>query len=345
MGLQFKNIVVKEEISISDLKGKILAVDTMNMLYQFLTTIRSIDGSVLTDSQGNVTSHLIGLFNRITSLMEAGIKLVFVFDGKPPEIKNKTIELRKAAKKQASLKLKEAEEADDYASMRKFAARTVSLTPKMIENAKNVISALGLPIVQAPSEGEAQTAFMVKQGDAYASISQDYDNLIFDCPRLVRNLTIAGRRKKNGTAAMQTVKPELLEVEKVLQHLNLSLNQLRVLAILAGTDYNPGGIKGIGPKKALKLLTTHGEDFPTIFKEAKWDEHYPETPWETILKTIQEIPTTSDYKLEWNLFDRDELIDLLVKKHEFSEDRVLTKLDKIEKKKEELSQTGLGRFF
>ena len=199
--------MVKKEISISDLKGKVLAVDSMNLLYQFLTTIRSPDGSVLTDSKHRVTSHLIGLFSRTTVLMEKGLKLVFVFDGKAPEIKQKTWEKRTQVKKEALLKFKGAEVKGDVGAMRKYAARTAVLNKEMLEDAKEIIMALGLPIVQAPSEGEAQTARMVKNGDAYASVSQDYDNLIFGCPSLVRNLSVEGRRKKAGTFAYQKVNP------------------------------------------------------------------------------------------------------------------------------------------
>src|SRR3989339_1537694 len=177
MGLQFKDLVVKKEISIKELKGKVLAIDSMNLLYQFLTTIRSADGSPLTDSKGRITSHLIGLFSRTTSLMAEGLKLVFVFDGKAPEIKLKTWEKRTEVKKEAALKLKVAEEAGNLEEMKKFASRTAVLNREMIEEAKKVITALGLPIVQAPSEGEAQIAHMVKKGEAYASVSQDYDNL------------------------------------------------------------------------------------------------------------------------------------------------------------------------
>jgi len=195
MGLQFKDLITtKKEISIENLKGKVLAVDAMNILYQFLTTIRGPGGEVLTDKNGVVTSHLLGLFFRTTSLMEEGLKLAFVFDGTPPEIKRRTWEKRTEMKKIASLKLKEAVEEGKLEEIKKYAARTSVLTKAMIEDAKNVIASLGLPIVQAPSEGEAQTAYMVKKGVAYASVSQDYDNLIFGCPRLIRNLSIEGRR-------------------------------------------------------------------------------------------------------------------------------------------------------
>ncbi len=345
MGLNFKDLVVKEEISLGDLKGKVLAVDSMNMLYQFLTTIRSSDGSVLTDKQGRVTSHLIGLFSRTTALMEAGIRLVFVFDGKAPEIKKKTWEKRTKVKTEASLKLKEAEAAGDVAGMHKFAARTALLTKEMIEDAKKIIRALGLPIVQAPSEGEAQTAYLVKQGDAYASISQDYDNLIFGCPLLVRNLSIAGKKKKAGKFAYQTVKPELISLRKVLANLKLNLDQLIILAILVGTDYNPGGIKGVGPKTALKLVKEHGNNLSSLFKAVKWEEHYPELSWQELFEIITEIPVSKDYRLEWKNIDEKELVWLLVKEYDFSEERVNSKLEKLKEVNREMSQKGLGSYF
>lgn len=345
MGLQFKELVVRKEIELKDLKGKVLAVDSYNYLYQFLTTIRSADGSALTDKQGNVTSHLIGLFSRTTALMEAGLKLIFVFDGKPPEIKIKTWEKRTAVKKEASLKLKEAEAAGDIEGMRKFAARTAVLTKEMLVDAKKVITALGLPIVQAPSEGEAQTAYLVKKKEAYASVSQDYDNLIFGCPLLVRNLSIAGKKKRMGKLAFQTVKPEMISLKEVLDHLNLSLDQLIVLAILIGTDYNPGGVKGIGPKTALKLVKEHKEDFAALFREVKWEEHYPGLKWGWLFQTIKEIPVTDDYSLKWEKINEEELIELLVKKHDFSEERVRGRLEKLRAEQGRLGQKGLGSFF
>lgn len=345
MGLNFKDLVVKKEISISDLKGKVLAVDSMNLLYQFLTTIRSPDGSVLTDSKGRVTSHLIGLFSRTTSLMEQGLKLVFVFDGKAPKIKKKTWEKRTQTKQEASLKLKEAEVAGDIEGMRKFAARTAILTKDMIDDAKNVIKALGLPIVQAPSEGEAQTAYMVKKGDAYASVSQDYDNLIFSCPLLVRNLSIAGKRKKKGKFGFESVKPEMIFLKEVLDNLEVTLDQLTVMAILTGTDYNPGGVKGIGPKKSLKLVKEHGEDFDKVFEEAKWEEHFHDLSWQEVFDTIKKMQVTDKYDLEWKQINEKNLIRLLVEEHDFSEERVRSKLEKLKKVRSELNQKGLKQFF
>ena len=343
MGLQFKELVVKKEISISDLKDKILAVDAMNMLYQFLTTIRSADGSALLDSHGNVTSHLIGLFNRVTSLMEQGLKLIFVFDGKAPEIKRKTWEKRSAIKKEAAFKLKEAEEAGNTEEMKKFASRTSVLSKEMIIEAKELISHLGLPIVQAPSEGEAQAAYMTKKGDAYAVISQDYDNLIFKAPLLVRNLSIAGKRKRAGKFAFVNVKPEIISLKEVLAELQLTFDQLVVVAILVGTDYNPGGIKGIGPKKALALVRETPTD--EVFEKVEWSKHYPELDWKEIFSTIVNMQVTDDYQLKWKKIEEKELIEFLIKKHDFNEERVLAKLEKLKQESSKLAQKGLGNFF
>ena len=342
MGLKFKDIVIKKEISISELNGKVLAVDSLNMLYQFLTTIRAPDGSALTDSKGRVTSHLIGLFSRVTSLMEQGLKLVFVFDGKAPEIKQKTWEKRGEVKKEAALKLQEAITDEEK---RKFASRTAILTREMLDDAQKVITALGLPIVQAPSEGEAQTAYMVKKGTAYASISQDYDNLIFGCPRLIRNLSLEGKRKRAGKFAYEKIKPEMILLSEVLEHLQLDREQLIVLALLVGTDYNPGGIHGIGPQKGLKLLKEFNHDFIGLFQKVEWEKHSPDVSWHKIFDTIKDIPVTDDYKLEWKQVQGEELFALLVNEHNFSAERVQSKIDILAKESKQQAQKGLRSYF
>lgn len=343
MGLNIRELIIKREISISELKGKVLAVDAYNNLYQYLTTIRAADGSVFTDKNGRVTSHLIGLFNRTTSLMEEGIKLVFVFDGKAPDIKKKTWEKRTEIKKEATLKFKEAEAAGELEDMKKFASRVSILTKDMISDAKEVLAALGLPIVQAPSEGEAQTAHIVRKGDAYAAVSQDYDNLIFGCPQLVKNLSITGRRKKTGTLGYQKISPEIISLQEVLNHLQINLDQLIVLAILIGTDYNPGGIKGIGPKTALKLVR-ESHHFEELFEAVEWNKKYPELEWKVVYDTIKNIPVTDDYTLIWKQLDEKKLMKLLVQEHNFSEEQVIKKIGKLKEKSTEFSQQGLRSF-
>lgn len=345
MGLKIKDIIVRKNINTKDLSGKILAVDSMNYLYQFLTTIRGPDGSPLTNSKGEVTSHLIGLFNRTTSLMAEGMKFVFVFDGKAPEIKRVTWEKREAAKKEASLRLDEAKDLGDIEGMKKYGGRTAKLTKEMIEDSKEVIRLLGLPIVQAPSEGEAQASALVASSQAYACISQDYDNLIFGCPRLIRNLSIAGRRKRMGKIGTVKVEAEELMLNDNLKELGLNRDELIVLAMLVGTDYNPAGVKGVGQKKALKLVKEAKGDFDKLFDSIEWTELYPELPWKELFSVIKDMPVASVESLEWNDVDVEGLVSCLVDKHGFSEDRVRAKLTSLEEAKKKKAQKGLGEWF
>ena len=343
MGVNFKDIVVKQEISIPDLKGKRLVVDGNNILYQFLSTIRQPDGTPLMDSKGNITSHLTGLFHRTTKLMHYGLKLVFVFDGKPPELKRAETERRAGLKKQAQEKYEQARKDGDTDNMKKFGMRTSRLTKEMVEEAKELLAALGIPVVQAPAEGEAQAAYMVKNGDVYAEISQDYDCLLFAVPRMVQNLTISERKKRKDKLSYETVKPCMIELEPNLKHLQLTQDQLIVLGILVGTDYDIGGIKGIGPKKAFKIITEFKDDFDSLFEEVKWDDNF-DYSWKDVFTLFKEMPVEKEYELDWKQIDKKALIHVLCEKHDFSTQRVEDTLEKLNKSQSQLSQKGLGDF-
>ncbi|MBW2966682.1 flap endonuclease-1 [Candidatus Woesearchaeota archaeon] len=342
MGTNLKDLITAKEITFEELKGKILAVDSFNILYQFLSTIRQRDGALLKDSQGRVTSHLTGLFNRTTKLMQHGIKLAFVFDGKPPELKQKEREKRKTVKQEAMKLYEEAKKKEDIESMKKYASRTSILTSEMIEESKKLISALGLPVIQAPSEGEAQVAAIINDKKAFAGISEDYDSLLYGIPRLVKNLTISGRRKFK--AAYVTIKPKIINLAENLNNLGIDQDQLIALAILVGTDYNPGGVKGIGPKNALKLVKKYKDNFDDMFKEAKGDEQF-DFSWKDIYYLIKKMPVKKDCNLEFKKINSKKIFELLIEKHDFSKERVnkaIENLVKIEGKKQ---QKGLGEWF
>ena len=344
MGIQLKDILICKEINLDALQNKILVFDTYNLLYQFLTTIRGRDGSLLTDSKGQTTSHLVGLFSRTTKLMEHNLRLAFVFDGKVPDLKKKERERRQNLKKEAEAKYQEAVKKEDVDEMRKYAGRTTRLTPDLVEEAKKLISALGLPIIQAPSEGEAQAAYMVKKGDAFASISQDFDSLLHGASKLVRNLSLVGKRKKTNKLAYETIKPEIIDLQENLTNLGLTHDQLIALAVLVGTDYNIGGVKGIGPKNALKLVKKYPKDFDALFIEAKWDDFF-DFSWKDVYDVIKNMPTTDKYTLEWKEPDFEAIRKLLVEKHDFSNERVENTLNELNKNKKERQQKGLGEFF
>ncbi|MBT3721001.1 flap endonuclease-1 [archaeon] len=337
MGTKLGPIIESQEIEIGDLSGKTFVIDAFNILYQFLTTIRQYDGSFLTDSNGNITSHLSGLFFRTTNLMKQNLKLAFVFDGIAPELKKKERDRRKSVKQEAQRKYDLAVEKGDIELMKKYASRTAKLTSEQIDESKELIKALGLPIIQAPSEGEAQAAYMVKKGDAYGLISQDTDGLMFGSPKLIKNLSISKKRKQGATYVK--VGPELIDLSSNLNKLGLDIDQLIVLGILCGTDFNIGGIKGIGPKKGLTLLKKHNQNFEELFRETGWEFPYS---WQKVFDTIKNMPISKEYDLIWKSVDSNKIRELLIKNHDFSEQRVEKVLEELTKKQ---AQKGLSEFF
>ncbi len=344
MGVAITEILKSEKIKTNSLKGKVLAVDAFNILYMFTTTIRGPDGSPLMDSHGKITSHLTGLFSRFSNLMAQGIRFVFVFDGIPPDLKKIERDRRRKIKEDAKELYEEAKHEQNLENMKKYAARSVFLTEDMIEEAKTLIKAMGIPIINAPSEGEAQAAYITKKGDAYAVLSQDSDCLMSEAPRMIRNLSITNKRKMPGQYNNKTTEPELINLKDNLEELNLTQDQLIILAILVGTDYNYGGIKGIGPKKALKLVHKHKDDFDEIFNEVKWSETY-NFDWKKIYDIIKKMPVSDNYEIKFEDPNPEAIKELLVNKHDFSEDRVNSTLTKLDEYKKLNAQKGLSDFF
>lgn len=344
MGVNIAELLVRKEINLKELKGKVVAVDASMFLYQFITTIRQRDGSPLKDSKGNITSHLTGLFSRTINLLSAGLKLVYVFDGKPPELKTAEKERRTALKVEAQKKYEEAKEQEDIDSMKKYAGRTARLTREMVEEAKELLSAMGVPVVQAPTEAEAQASYIVKKGDSYAVATQDADTLMFGAPLIIRNLSIVGKRKKVNALSYATVKPELVDLSENLNQLGIDSDQIIALCMLVGTDYNIGGIKGIGPKNALKLVKKYGKDIDKLFEEVKWDDYF-DYSWQEVFYAIKKIRITDDYEIKFGKIDEDKVKKILVDKHDFSEERVSTSIKKLIKEQGDRKQKGLGDFF
>jgi flap endonuclease-1 len=335
MGVAITPLLPKQTIKFTDLGGKILAVDAYNILYQFLTTIRTPDGSPLRDEHGRITSHLVGLFSRTSNLLVSGARPFFVFDGPKPVLKASEIERRKARKDEAAAQYAAAVDAQDVDAMKKFSARTVSLTQEMVLEAKELLTAMGIPVIDAASEAEAQAARYVREGHAYAVVSQDADCLLFGAPRVIRNLSITGRRKKPGTPLYYTVEPELIDLPTVLSSLEVTQDQLIMLSMLVGTDFNPGGIKGIGPKKALKLVREQKTP-EAVFAAANWDEHQA-VPWSDVYELLRAMPTHEPAKPVWKPLDR-AAVETFLFARGFAPER-LAILDKLGER-----QQGLGEF-
>ncbi|RLG53172.1 MAG: flap endonuclease-1 [Thermoproteota archaeon] len=326
MGVKLTPLVKGETCELEELSGRVLAIDAYNFFYQFLASIRQPDGTPLMDSKGRVTSAHSGTFYRTANMLKIGIKPVFVFDGEPSPLKKATLEARRKTREEAMEKWMKALREGRIEEARKYAQAAIALDEEMVKDLEKLITALGVPVVHAPSEGEAQSAYMCSRGDVWATASQDYDSLVFGSPRLVRNLAIVGRRKLPGKQVYVKVSPEVFELEKMLKELGIGREQLVALAILVGTDYNPGGVPGIGPKRALSIVRKH-KDIDRVFREVKWE--FEVDPME-IARIFLEPDVTSNYTLEWKPVDRDRVLRILVDEHDFSFERVSKALDEIE---------------
>ncbi len=338
MGLQIGEIIQRKEVSFGELKGKTIAVDAFNAIYQFLSSVRQPDGTPLMDFKGRVTSHLSGLFYRNIALLSEGIYLIYVFDGEYHVLKNRTHEKRQEAKDTAEVKFKTALEEEDIEEMGKYAKGTSKLNDEMIKESKELLRAMGVAVVQAPGEGEMQAAELVKSGQAYAVGSQDYDALVVGGNRLIQNLTLA-RKRKVANGSFVYIAPEMIDYESVINQLGVTGDQLICLAILVGTDFNPGGVKGIGPKKALDLVKR--KKYPvSIFEEV--EERFGDVGfnWKDVFEIFKK-PNVSKVKAEFPKFDEDKIREILVKEHDFSPERIDKQIENLRQMRKKGEQRKL----
>jgi flap endonuclease-1 len=293
--------------------GKVLAVDGYNAVYQFLATIRQADGQLFSDAEGRPTSHLMGVFYRTTALLCSGVKPVWVFDGKPPDLKAGTLRTRMEAKERAESEWKEALEKGDLDRARRKAAATSRLTRSMVEEVRQLLDALGVPSVQAPSEGEAQAAYMAAKHQVWAAASEDYDSLLFGAPKLVRGLAARQNRSTRSEA-------QIIDRDDLLARLGLSSDELILIGLVVGTDFNEGA-RGFGPKRALKLVQKH----------LGWDETLRAASLDPAeVNPVADLfrhPQVADVPLPtFRPFDERAVSAILVERHAFSQDRVLDAL-------------------
>ena len=324
MGVALTPITVKDTIDLEALRDKRLAVDGNGELYQFLALIRLPDGTPLRDASGRTTSHLSGLFYRTTRLItDFALQLVFVFDGVPPTLKSEELSRRRAIRQRYDRELEDARAAGDLARAYSKATMTSRLTREMVGEAIHLLDLLGIPSVQAPSEAEAQAAYMAQRGSVWAAASKDFDSLLFGATRLVRFLTISGKEFLPSKGAFRPITPELIELERMLATLEITREQLIDVAILVGTDFN-NGIKGIGPKKALALVRQHGaiEGMPAVIRDAIEPIAGP------IRALFLKPDVTDDYRIETRSCDVAGVVQYLCGERAFSEKRVTAALQR-----------------
>lgn len=338
MGTPIGSLIERKEITLEQLSGKTVAIDSFNIIYQFLSSIRGEDGNPLMDANGQVTSHLSGLFYRSFNLLQKNISPIFVFDGKHHQLKSKTVQARNKIRTEAASEQKKALEDGDMEKARMFGSRALFLNQHMLNDAKTLIEAMGFPIIQAPSEGEAQIASMVQKGAVYGGVSQDYDSLLFGCPRILRNITVSGKRKIPSRNAYITISPEMIVLEEALQKINLTREKLIWLSILIGTDFNEKFPK-IGPKTALKLVQKFNS-FEEIINETKYEIGFD---WEEVRDIFLKPEYNPNFKIDFQPPNKEKIMKFLCDDHGFQAERVENTLDKVlHQQKEQKAQSKLG---
>jgi len=334
MGVKIRELVkdTKRIITFDNLFNKKIAIDAFNTLYQFLAIIRQQDGTPLKDYQGNITSHLSGLFYRTINFLEGNIHPIYVFDGKPSNLKLEIIRERKERKLEAKAKMEEAQLKGDLVEARKFAQATSKLDEKMIEDSKSLLDFMGVPVVQASSEGEAQIAYMVNKGDVWGSASQDYDTLLFGAKRLLRNFAVTRSRKVGDTSI--TLDIEWILLPRLLENLDITREQLIEMGILIGTDFFEG-VKGIGEKTAYSLIKKHNSIKGIVSKKVKVRGQIIDLNLDLIEK-VKDLFLNPSIEENYPLLNKgkpkfDKIEDFLINKHNFSESRVKNALERLKK--------------
>ena len=315
------------------LEGKIIAIDALVTLYEMISIIRDREGRPLRDSRGRITSHLVGLFNRTCRMLALGIKPVYVFDGPPHPLKLKTIQERHIRKEEAEQKYIAALSRGDFEEAKKYAKQAARIEDYMVSTAKKLLEYLGVPVIQAPHDGEAQAAFIVRRGDAYAVSSPDYDSFLYGSPRVIRGLRIT---KSGGRKGEEEITEYTLD--EVLEKLELTHEQLIDLAILIGTDFNPEGFPGIGPKRAYDYIKRYGS-LERVVKLGLVRWRYPFEIGE-IRSIFLNPPVTANYNIEFREPQREKIIEFLVEEHDFNPERVNNELDPVFKRLEREEKAG-----
>jgi len=319
--------------------GRLLAIDASMCLYQFMIMIReNHSGSYqnLTNEAGEVTSHIIGMLTRTIKLMENGIKPVYVFDGKPPELKLLELEQRRAKRDAAKESLKVAEEAGDAEAILKAQKGTVRVSREQNEQTKQLLRLMGVPVVEAPSEAEATCAALCRDGKVHAAATEDADCLTFGTKTLVRNLMAAESQKKT-----------ILEVslEKILEQLNITMDQFIDFCILSGCDYCDT-IKGVGPQTAIKLIIQHGNR-EKVLENTEADKIPANFRYDIARKFFQECEAVDtaavDFKFEEPDFEG--LEKFLVEGQSFDKKRVDRFIERLKAAKGKTKQRPLDSFF
>ncbi|MFC6732636.1 MULTISPECIES: flap endonuclease-1 [unclassified Haladaptatus] len=319
-----RQLAVIEDVSFDELGGSVVAVDAHNWLYRYLTTtVKWTRDEIYTTSGGEEVANLIGLIQGLPKFFEHDLTPVMVFDGAVVDFKADEIEERREQKKKAEKAAEEARERGDAIEAARQEARTIRLTDTIHQTTRDLLRLLDVPIIEAPAEGEAQAAYMARNGDVDYVGSEDYDALLLGAPYTLRQLTSKGD-------------PELMDLEATLAKHDITWEQLVDIGILMGTDFNEG-VSGIGPKTAVKLVKEHGDLWAVLEARDAYIEHA-----DLIRGLFLEPDVTDDYEFNTDISpDLKAAKEYVTKTWEIPAAEVARGFERIE---ESVVQTGLDRW-
>ena len=211
-------VVVPEDYS-----DRIISVDTSIYLYKYVYGFRE--------------SFIKGFKSLVKTWKKNTI--IFVLDGKSPELKKGLIQARKT--------LRDSREDTDK--------NKIKITEETIQELKDYIDNLKDPKVtylQAPGEAEKYCAEMNKKGDCDFILTNDFDTFLFGGKNIIRNI--------------KSQEYHLYSIESILEHLKVTFEQFTEICVACGCDYNLKGLPGYGPKKALKFILEN-KTFGTLIDE------------------------------------------------------------------------------
>lgn len=320
-----------------------IAIDASMSIYQFLVAVRVGGSENLTNSNGDVTSHLMGLFYRTIKLIEVGIKPCYVFDGKPPPMKGGELAKRAAAREANAAAAKKAREDGDVDAAEKFERRDNKVTKEMTAGCKELLRLMGVPVVEAPCEAEAQCAELCKADLVYATATEDMDALTFGTKRLLRQLWSGA----TSSAAKKGLRPREFTLAVALEELAMTMEQFVDMCILCGCDYS-SGIPGVGPMTALKLIREHGDLATAVAVMRKNPKS--KVPEDFDVEELRrmfyapEVTAAKDVTLKWKEPDVEGIVKFMVGQ-EFEETKIRTGIARMTKAKKTSNQGRMDSFF
>ena len=315
------------EKKLKDYKGKTIVLDASMIIYQFVIAIRNT-GNDLENSEGKMTTHIIGVINKALMLLKHDIIPIFVFDGKPPELKSNTLKERKNRKKKCIQNLKDDNYDNDSDRIKDF-KKSFTLSKTHIDEVKHILDLFGIPTVDSITEADPICAKIATKSDVHGVSSEDMDILTFGSPILIRGLS--------GTKKMKEI-----NLKEVLTNLNMNQDEFIDLCILLGCDYTPT-IPKIGKKRALDIIQKYRSIDNFLEKEGKKykvPENFNYKDAQDIFRNQCVQKLSSKYKLKKPNYNA--IKEIMVDIYDFNLDKVNEYINKIKTNYIRLSKTQKG---